>query len=220
MNSILVPVFGLALLDSVNPSAIAVTLYLLTQPRPFSKVTVYMAAVFLVYWMLGILLMAGLGLVIQQVGAQLEHPAAYAIQGLLGALMLIYSFVADPKPKKEQQPKTQHLGAIALLGVTITLVEFSTALPYLGAIGLLTQAKLTLAEWLPILLIYNLIFILPPLILLLLYGLFVERMQARFVDLHAWLQRGSRETFLWITGIAGFLMLTDAARYFLMKFDN
>lgn len=213
MIHLFLPFFGLALLDSLNPSALAVTLYLLTQRRPALNVPAYVAGIFCAYFAAGVLLMLGLEVFLAWAGEQLQNPTAYAIQGALGAGMLIYSFAADTKCAEQppqRLPRSLNLGVLFLLGITITGVELSTALPYLGAIGILTNANLAPAQWLPLLLAYNVIFVLPPLLLLATHTLF----GARHEGLQAKLQKGGRELFLWIIGIIGFFLLADSLRYF------
>ena len=51
---------ALALLDSINPSAIAITLFLLSRGRSPVQVGVYIAAIFATYLTLGVVMMAGL----------------------------------------------------------------------------------------------------------------------------------------------------------------
>ena len=51
---------ALAVVDSINPSAIVVTLYLLSRERAATQVTVYIAAIFLTYLTLGVAVMAGI----------------------------------------------------------------------------------------------------------------------------------------------------------------
>ena len=217
MLETLIPVLGLALLDSLNPSALAMTLYLLTTKDYTPKVLTYIAGIFATYLAVGLLLLLGLGTALSAPGDAAEHPIIYVLQGVLGAGLLLYALV-DPNKGKPQQgprlPRSLGLGAIFLLGITITGVEVTTALPYLGAIGLLTNADLAPTQWLPLLLAYNLIFILPPTLLLIAYRLFGERLQARFDRYRETLSRGSRETWLWILGIVGFFLLADSLRYF------
>jgi cytochrome c biogenesis protein CcdA len=98
--------------------------------------------------------------------------------------------------------------------MTITVVEFSTALPYLGAVAILTNAGLTAAQWLPILAAYNLVFVAPPLLLLGAYRAFGARLRPAFERWGERLRGAGRETLLWILGIAGFLLLADSLRYF------
>ena len=206
MTGTLISLFGLAVLDSVNPSALAVTVYLLLQGGSYvPRVSSYMAAVFASYLGIGVLLMLGFGSVWEYV----EGPGAYVVQGVIGALLLGYAVFAPDKPRREKRPRTPRsrgLGAIFLLGATITVVEFSTALPYLGAIAILTNADLAVVEWLPLLVGYNVIFVLPPFLLMVLYGAFGPRLRERF--------ERSRETLLWITGLVGFFLLADSLAYF------
>lgn len=207
--------FGLALLDSLNPSAIAVTLYMLTQRGAHRRVVTYISAIFLSYLALGVLLMLGLDTLLGRFGEALEHPIAYAVQGVVGAAMLLYSFLASTKPRSESSlPDARTLGATFLLGASVTVLEFPTAFPYLGAIGILTGANLGPVQWPPLLLVYNLIFILPPLLLLAAHMLFGARFESRFSGWQARLQKEARETMLWIVGIVGFFLLSGALQHF------
>lgn len=213
----LVPVLGLALLDSVNPSALLVTFYLLTQPRAGVRVGVYLSAIFVTYLGVGVALMLGLGALLSALGGALESPVAYVLQGGVGGAMLLYSLLTPPKP--ERPLATPSLGAgslsaVFLLGMTVTALELPTAFPYLGAIGILTNAGLRAVQWLPILLLYNLLFILPPALLLAAHRALGSRLEARFARWRGRLQREARETMLWIVGIVGFFLLADAVRYF------
>lgn len=217
MIEVPLPFWGLALLDSLNPSALAMTLFLLTQRHYPSKVLAYVAGIFATYLALGLLILLGLATFLGALGEAAEHPLAYIAQGILGAGLLLYALI-DPnkdKPQRaEREPRSFGLGALFLLGVTITGVEFTTALPYLGALGLLTNTNLPFAGQLPALVAYNAIFVLPPLLLLAAYHSFGAGLQDRFAQLRERVRRGSREAWLWILGSVGFVLLTDAIRYF------
>jgi Sap, sulfolipid-1-addressing protein len=56
----LLGLLALALVDSINPSAIVVTLYLLSRERVPAQVVVYVAAIFLTYLTLGSMIMLGI----------------------------------------------------------------------------------------------------------------------------------------------------------------
>ena len=76
---VLAPVFGLALLDSLNPSAIAITLYLLLSGGSFvPRVISYAAGIFSANLVLGAALMLGLG----SVAGYFDGPVAYGAQGV------------------------------------------------------------------------------------------------------------------------------------------
>lgn len=219
MTASLLSVLGLALIDSINPSALGVTMFLLLSRNAVtSKVLTYIAGVFVSYFVIGLLLMVGL----ESVQAYLYSSAAYAVQGVLGFGLLVYSIfsgsfqrlIPKKEPQEQAQSKTQGSAGLFLLGITVTALEFVTAFPYLGAIGILTNEGLPFTQWLPVLLIYNIIFILPPLALLLVYKVVGERLEKHFAVWQARLQKEAKETLLWIAGIVGFFLLRDSLMHF------
>jgi hypothetical protein len=102
-------------------------------------------------------------------------------------------------------------------------MELPTAMPYFGAIALLTAADLPPARWLPLLVVYNAIFVLPPILLLVGHVVLGRRLVARYADLKDRLQAGARETMLWIFGlVGGGLLVSSVAEYigrFVMRPD-
>ena len=98
------------------------------------------------------------------------------------------------------------LAGLFLLGAVITVLELPTALPYLGATGILAQSGLGFAAWFPVLLAYNAVFVLPPVVLAVAFLYLSERASARLVER---LRRGARETTLWIYGLVGFYLLAN-----------
>ena len=213
MSGILLAVFGLALLDALNPSAVAVTIYLLLTGRSFApRVISYAAGIFVANFALGTALMLGLG----SVWDYFDGPFAYGAQGVVGAGLLAYAVLAPntPRKKQERRPRSLGPGAVFLLGMTVTVVESSTAVPYLGAVAILTNAGLGAAQWLPVLAAYNLVFVSPPLLLLGAYLAFGARLRPSFERWAEKLRSASRGMLLWVLGIVGFLLLADSLRFF------
>ncbi len=202
---------GIAVVDSINPSALVVTLQLLSRRAPVSAILVYIGAVFLTYSSVMVLLVLGLGALLEPLGALLETRAANVVLAVLGAGMLAYAvFARNPKDVPEPKPlkmSTGAAGGLFALGVSVTVMELPTAFPLVGAIGLLTSADLPVSGWLPLVLVYNLIFVLPPLLLTFGYRWLGERGGAA---LEKRLRRGARETLMWVIGIVGFYLLMYA----------
>ena len=201
----LLSLVALAVVDSINPSAIVVTLFLLSRERVSAQVVVYVAAIFLTYLTLGALMMSGIDALLPSFGAAGSGRLGLIVQGLIGLAMLLYAIrapaTAASAPRVE--PSASTFAALALLGVTVTAMELPTAVPYFGAIALLTTAGLQMERWLPLLVLYNAIFVLPPVLLLLGHLAFGRRLEARYADLRERLQAGARETMLWIFGLVG-----------------
>jgi len=215
---LLIAVFGLALVDSVNPSALVVTTYLLSGRSPTRTVLAYVTGVFTSYLAIGVGLMLGLDVLLTFAGGEvLDSTLVYVVQGIAGGILLCYAIIAPDEAGPDsgsRVPETRSTVKLFALGVIVTVIEFSTALPYLGAIALLTEANLQPSQWLPILVGYNLVFVLPPVVLLGAFVMVGNRTEQRFDGLRARLQRHSRTTFLTVIGIVGFLLLADSLAYF------
>jgi cytochrome c biogenesis protein CcdA len=217
----LVPaIVGLAVVDSINPSALLATIALLLRGRSARPlVAVYVVAVLATYFAIGLALTLGLGLTPDAV---LESDATYLAQGVLGGAMLAYALVAPGGRRRDPAeprglPAVRRPAAVFALGAAVTVLELPTALPYLGAVGALTRADLAVAEWLALLGLYNLIFVLPPLALLAGHAALGDRAETVLAGLRTRLGRGAREGFLWLLGLVGFFLLADAVGHFAQR---
>jgi cytochrome c biogenesis protein CcdA len=211
-------IVGLAVVDSINPSALLATIALLLRGRSARPlVAVYLVAVLATYFTIGVVLTLGLGLTPQ---AMVESDAAYLVQGVLGAAMLTYALAAPTRRRRrgssepERLPAATRPLAVFALGMAVTVLELPTALPYLGAVGAVTRADLPVMEWLPLLVLYNLIFVLPPLLLLAGHLALGKRAEVVLGRLRDRLGGAAREGFLWLLGLIGFVLLADALGHF------
>ncbi|MEQ4722464.1 GAP family protein [Nonomuraea sp. B19D2] len=98
-----------------------------------------------------------------------------------------------------------------LLGLGTWLFEFATAVPYFGAIGIMTSAGLPAVQWSPLLGGYVTIMVIPGMLLFVAWAVLGERMRERFERWQNRLSSGSRTTLRWIVGIAGCLIFLEAA---------
>ncbi|OZM72918.1 hypothetical protein CFN78_11690 [Amycolatopsis antarctica] len=128
--AIIAAVLGLALLDSLNPSVIAVTIFLLvkrapapvaagnqsgdvppeaaadTRPAdrwksPVVPVLTYLSAVVGTYFVIGVLILLGLSALGDKVQKALNSAPAWAVTTLLGLAMLTWAVVGAVKDKRE-----------------------------------------------------------------------------------------------------------------------
>ncbi|QGK71815.1 GAP family protein [Allosaccharopolyspora coralli] len=203
--------YGLSLLDALNPSALAVTLLLVLRGGPYrSRVVAYVSAIFATYLVLGIAIYAGFGGVLALFDNAIVREVGYWLAAVLGTAMLLFALFPPARTRQGMKlprlPERLPLSLVMGTGVTITVAEFSTAFPYLGAIGLLRDLTGEFAVAVPLLASYNAIFVLPPVLLMVAFAAFGDRIRPRF---QAWLARRENTkdgTWLWILGIVGFLL--------------
>jgi hypothetical protein len=198
----------LAVVDSINPSAIVVTLYLLarTGARVPVQVVVYVGAIFTTYLLLGVTMVLGIESLLPSLGGLLRGPGGLAVQSLLGLVLLAYSLTASghrpPSPVVARPSATTYV-ALVMLGVSVTAIELPTAIPYFAAIALISEARLPIRAWAPLLAVYNVIFVLPPIALLLGHLVLQGRVAGPYAALRQRLESGARETMLWVAGLVG-----------------
>jgi len=180
-----------ALIDSVNPCAFSVLIFLLisivaleNRQRILMVGGVYIAAVFIFYLLSGfglftIVSLSGFSQALSLIGATVA-----VVLGLISVLDALRNrdefLIAIPSSKKEQIEhyiRTATLPAAFALGIFVGIFELPcTGGIYLAILGLMSRSY-TLMEGLPYLLLYNFIFVLPLILILLMvaYGVAPER---------------------------------------------
>lgn len=208
MSALLPSLMAIAALDSLNPSAIALQVYLLGTTKPIPRSLAFVIGIFLAYWTSGLLAVLGLNQFIQTViansGISLSTPLLYTIQLLIGIILLVVGITlripAQTEPVKA--PTKLTLARTFLLGMSVTVLELPTALPYFAAIEQIARANLDLLSITSILALYNLIFVLPPIALVVLYLVFHR--QSFVLSL---LQRINRSIAIYSPHILRFVLL-------------
>lgn len=214
--ALVVSVLGIAVVDSVNPSALAMTSYLLTRPNPWRAVAAYIAGIFTLYLAAGLVVVFAFGSAVDTLIDRLSSPGVpYVVEALLGAAALWFA-LRRPKAATSQTPRvptTLSAPRAFLLGVTITAVEATTAIPYLGALAIVARADANPAATVALLVAYNLIFVAPAIVL----ALTARHTKAGFLDkIRDRLKPSPRAaaTLRILCGIVGTLLLLDSATYF------
>jgi len=201
----LLALIGAAIVDSINPCAFGVLLFLMlsllnlgSAKRALKAGLFYSFVVFVVYFLAGL----GLFQVIQNVGQIRDW--IYLAVGLLVLVLALIEFrdyasarkgkesilriSPKVKPFIEKYSKKGTLMAIMILGVVVALFELPcTGGIYIGIISLISQ---TPGLAIPYLLIYNIIFVLPLIIMtLLIYkGMSPERLQKWSNSERSWMK--------------------------------
>ena len=212
-------VVSIGLADSINPSTIAPGLYLALGERAKSSLIQFTATVFAVNFVGGAIIALGPGQVILHLVPRPHATARYILETIAGLVMLIASGVLWYKRKslrRRELPSPSAEGKSAIwLGLTIAAVELPTAFPYFAAIATIIGSGLGTISQLVALALYNVAFVLPLIVMIVLLEFAGEKATAIIESARDWLQRhwptlaaglalvaGLFVTLLGVTGLA------------------
>ncbi len=182
---------GLALIDSLNPATITSMAILLPLLRKVEHALSYVASVYLVNYLGGVVLYFGVDGVLRQWLSEtwLRHAAlisaAQALAGLLLVAAGIGLYLRKASPSRCRQARlarppairSLHPTSLFVFGVVTTLSDLPTAFPFIAFIGRMIEAQPSMATFAILLGVYVMIYVAPT---LLLYGIFkVKREQMR-----------------------------------------
>ncbi len=213
---ILLIIIGLALIDTLSPTVIGITLYLLLreQRKLYRLLIVYLMTVAILYFLFGSALLLGISLSISFLQGLFQNRVISWTIFLTGIILFILSFYM-PKRKAAvtSLPSIINSSSMIFLGVITFLIEGSTALPYFAAIGLMSTSNLNLFEWIPILILYNLIMVLPSLLLMIFYKLFSRLLNPLLQKLNNRLANRKESALSWVVCIVGLLLVFISLDY-------
>ncbi|QXE01950.1 GAP family protein [Terribacillus sp. DMT04] len=209
-TDILIYLGGLALLDTLSPTIIGVTLFLiLTDNKNLtSRLLTYLFTVVLLYFSLGIIMMLGLNYIIEAFSNIFQNKIFSWVVFIIGGILFTASFfIPENKKSNIPKPKTQSVLSIIFIGITTFFIEAGTALPYFAAIGLLTTIDIPFYQWIPIIAAYNIIMILPALLIFFGYKLFGKWINSTLVNLRNKISSSSNSALSWIMCIVGLILI-------------
>ncbi|MGW5681845.1 GAP family protein [Nonomuraea sp. NPDC003754] len=217
---------ALAIVDSTSFGTLGIPVFLLlsSQRSQVPRLMIYLATVAIFYFLVGVGLMLGLSTLLESFGDVLRSRTAYMIQLALGVGLFALSYRFDPKrrrklgkPEHRFEPRIGGPRVMVMLGLTAGLLEVATMVPYLAAIGIMTTSKLPVAQWVPLLAVYVLIMIMPPLVLIAVRSVAKGWLEPKLERLRAWMAKHAASAVSWSLAIVGFLLARDAAVFLFFR---
>jgi cytochrome c biogenesis protein CcdA len=204
-------VISIGLADSLNPSTIAVALYLSTGERAPARLMEFTLAVFGVYFLGGAAVALGPGQLLLSLVPHPSQTTRYALEVVAGAAMLLAAALLWLSRQRlaRRDPPDLDPGRKGswVLGASITAVELPTAFPYFAAIAAIVGSGVGPFRQLFLLVLFNVCFVLP---LLVIVGIVAfgggqtDEMLARFRD---FLQRRWPVLLAWLLLLAGVIVI-------------
>ncbi len=207
---------GLALIDSTSIGTVGVPVMLTLARVPGRRQLVYLGTITLFYFLVGALVLVGLGSFRDAAGDALAGTTAQVVQLILGIAMFALSFRFDPKrrpgkPARSWVPAQSTNRAMITLGLTSGMLELATMVPYIAAIGILTRSGLSFLEQAVMLGGYTAVMALPALLLIGIATYAGPRIDGFLKRIEGWITRNSDGVIGWALGIVGFLLAVNAA---------
>ncbi|WP_088053217.1 GAP family protein [Virgibacillus dakarensis] len=198
-----------ALVDILSPGVLAVTAYLLlTQPNQLSsRLLVFLFITQFGYFLVGLLLYFGGDSLLEGIGQLSEFDYINWFYILFGAVIVLISF-SKPKDTTKKRlisfiPQKTTMKGIIILGIIVFLIEFVTALPYFYSILLMNHLTIEPVSSIFIIIGYNLVMVLPSLLLLGVNIMFKERLQQFLNKIRSKLIEAPISSLLVAIGIVG-----------------
>ncbi|PWU66668.1 GAP family protein [Gracilibacillus dipsosauri] len=198
-----------SLVDILSPGVLAVTAYLLlTQPNQFSShLLVFLFITQFGYFLVGLLLYFGGDSLLRGIGQLSEFDFINWFYMLFGAIIALISF-SKPKATTKKRlisfiPQKITMKGIIVLGIIVFLIEFITALPYFYSILLMNHLTIEPSSSIFIIIGYNLVMVLPSLLLLGVNIMFKEKLQQFLNKIRSKLIEAPISSLLVAIGIVG-----------------
>ncbi|MFS0615092.1 GAP family protein, partial [Lederbergia ruris] len=126
---------------------------------------------------------------------------------LLGAVLVLISFSKPKETTKKRLisfiPNNTTIKGMIILGIIVFLIEFVTALPYFYSIFLMYHQTIETTPAILIIIGYNLVMVLPSLLLLGVNIIFKERLQQILVKMRSKLNEAPISSLLVAIGVIG-----------------
>jgi len=204
-------VASIAIADSLNPTTELPALYLATTPHAVRKIAAFALGVFAVGFLFGLIVIAGPGQLILGAAQHVSSTAKHVVEVAVGIALLIVATglwhggesltVRIPTGSSMRGRSSFALGA-AIMGV-----ELPTALPYFAALAAIIGADVSLINQTLLVLLFNVIFLLPVLLVLVLRMLAGEHAEQRIEAVGDWVRRYAHTAVAAVAGISGAAVL-------------
>jgi cytochrome c biogenesis protein CcdA len=199
-------VAGIGMADSINPSTVVPGLYLASLPRARGLAS-FTVGVFGIYLAGGLVLVLGPGPdligALRHVGPLVDHVVEAGAGIVLAALATVAWRSRRAPDAPERAPRELAPLAALALGAGIAAVELPTAFMYFGAISAILVSHTAIPVAVGLVTAYNLLFVLPLVIVLAVRRWCGERAEARLAAARAQLRRHAPRVLASVLGLAG-----------------
>jgi len=209
-----VPALALAVVviaapDSLNPSLIVAAVFLTLGANPVRRSLVFTITAFAVTLTGGLAIALGLGDLILSLLPKPSRTVKYDVIAVVGVLVMCGgavlwwrrdALVSEPSDSHREPAEG---GSAVLLGAGIAGVELLTAFPYFAAIAMVLGSSVSAPGKLFLLVLYNLIYVLPLIAIVVVRATMGERGAELLVPVSEWIETHWPVVAAPVAGVAG-----------------
>ena len=198
---------GIALADSVNPTTIGPALYLATVGRAVRRVAEFTAAFFAVNFLAGVLIVVGPGRLLVTLASRPDPELKHLIEFVAGLVLIgvaLALFLGRTRlAAAAGSGRDMRSGHAWALGAGLAVAELPTAFPYFAALAAVIGSGLGLPRQLLLVLLFNVFFIAPLIVIGLAVAFGGERAERRLRRAGDWLRVHWPVVFACVALVAG-----------------
>ena len=217
IDQLMLFILPLLLTDMINPILFVGVVYGLGSQKHLLNGTLVLFSFFVCYFLTGLILAEGVEYLTQVL--HLSEDWDYAIEAFVAILLLYFGWInykTDHTPDLHLSKKNELTSRQAIfLGIHIHLIGLPFAVPYLAAIDQILKADISYGVIFSLILIYNVIYILPFMLLILIRLFTGDRSAFLFAKVNQWLDWVSSKVIPILFMLLGLLLLEDCLSYFL-----
>ena len=225
MTSLLLVLTSIALLDSTSMISISIVpiALILSGNKPFASACGFLLGILIAYFASGLVLMYGLEALLERIEPGLmrwwQNPSAaeLLIQFIIAIVMLVLArkiAKSGDKPKQNEIQPSLTPSAWFSFALALTLGGMPGAIPYLGAVEQILRAQVSTGAGIAALAFYNLVFILPLILIFLIPRLFPRQSAAFFARLSAFFETYGSAAIAIVLAVLGLVLATDAISFY------
>jgi cytochrome c biogenesis protein CcdA len=206
VTDLLWPILLLGLGDSLNPATIAAAIVIAGNKRPTARVLAFATGTGVTYFVGGVVLVLAPAALLNALMHPKPSTRTHVAEIVIGVLALAFAawMARQPTEKvtKHLPTNVSVLGAFSL-GAAITVVDLPTALMYFAAIALTVGAGLTKPERIGLLVVFNIAYVAPLLLIAALVGVLGKRATPILVRMNELVARWGPRVLMAITAASG-----------------
>jgi len=215
----LLPVFlPILLADIINPVLLAAVIFALGNRKPILFSTMLLTGWLVVYFGSGIVIAIGLESIMSFLSN--PRPIDFYIE-LIVAVLLVWFGIKFLLQKKEKSTKqnfedknTLSASGAFVIGASINLIGMPFAIPYFAVLDQILKADLGWTASLFTLLIYNLLYILPFVVLIVIKLTMGKKSDQLLQTINNWMEKIGRILLPLMMILGGIALFVDAIMYF------